>query len=481
MNRRMILYMVGQVCEITAVLMVLPLIVSILYRERCLIDFLLAITVALVIGLALTFLSRPTSKVIYAKEGYIIVGLSWIVVSAIGALPFYFSQQIPHYIDAFFETVSGFTTTGASILTDVEAMSKGLLFWRSFTHWIGGMGVLVFLMAVVPLQNDRGMHIARAEMPGPTVGKLMPRLRDTARVLYLIYAGMSVIMVIFELAGGMPFFDSLLHMFGAAGTGGFGIKSDSIASYSPYEQWVITIFMLLFGVNFNLYYLCLHKHFKEVLESDELKTYLALFLISSALITINTLSQNVSVATAIRNACFQVSSIMTTTGYATTDFNKWPEFSKGILMFLMLIGACAGSTGGGLKVSRLVMLAKNVKRELRHLIHPRSVGVVRFEGRTVDDQTLHSVSVYLALYMGILIAVALLLSLDRFDFETNLSAANACFNNIGPGLGAVGPASSYAGYSPFSKLVLCAAMLLGRLEIYPLFLMMTPSIWSRSS
>ena len=306
MNRRMILYMVGQVCEITAVLMVLPLIVSILYRERCLIDFLLAITVALVIGLALTFLSRPTSKVIYAKEGYIIVGLSWIVVSAIGALPFYFSQQIPHYIDAFFETVSGFTTTGASILTDVEAMSKGLLFWRSFTHWIGGMGVLVFLMAVVPLQNDRGMHIARAEMPGPTVGKLMPRLRDTARVLYLIYAGMSVIMVIFELAGGMPFFDSLLHMFGAAGTGGFGIKSDSIASYSPYEQWVITIFMLLFGVNFNLYYLCLHKHFKEVLESDELKTYLALFLISSALITINTLSQNVSVATAIRNACFQV-------------------------------------------------------------------------------------------------------------------------------------------------------------------------------
>lgn len=479
MNRKMIFFMIGQVMEVVAALMLLPMIVSIIYHEKCVTAFLITILISLALGLTLTLLFRKGNRVIYAKEGFIIVALSWIILSAIGALPFVISGEIPRFVDAFFEVVSGFTTTGASILRDVEALSKGMLFWRSFTHWIGGMGVIVFMMAIVPSQNDRNMHVMRAEVPGPTVGKLVPRLRDTARILYLLYIALSVIEVIFLLAGDMPLFDSLCHMFGTAGTGGFGIKGDSITSYSPYLQWVITIFMLMFGVNFNLYYLVVRRQFKVAIKSTELRCYLLIWLSATALIVLNLMTRmNLPFNLALRQSAFQTSSILTTTGYGTADFNMWPQLSKTILLILMFIGGCAGSTGGGLKVSRVMMLFSDIKRELRHLLHPRSVEIIRFEGKRLDNSVLHSVNSYFSLYMALLILMVLLLAFDTSDFETDVTAVIACFNNIGPGFAAVGPTANYADYSWFSKLVLTAGMLLGRLEIYPILIALTPSTWT---
>lgn len=477
MNRRMIAYMVGQVLEIIAALMALPLLVSLIYRETSWKAFLITIIGSLLVGILLTVLSRPKDKVIYSKEGFIIVAFSWILLSAIGAVPFVLTKEIPNFIDAFFETASGFTTTGASIVRDVEKMGKGILFWRSFTHWIGGMGIIVFMMAIVPSQNDRNMHVMRAEVPGPTVGKLVPRLRDTARILYLLYIGVSVIEVFFLLAGGMSLYESLVHMFGTAGTGGFGIKADSIAGYSPYLQWTITIFMLIFGINFNLYYLMVHGHIKDALKSTELRVYLCIWLLSTAVITVNILPQVGKVGMALNQAGFQTASILTTTGYATADFNLWPNLSKMILLGLMFIGGCAGSTGGGLKVARVILLFRSVGRELRHLLHPRSVAVVKFEGKTVSDQTMASVTNYFALYCLLLVGCVLLLGFDKMDTEASITAVIACINNIGPGLGAVGPAANYADFSGFSKVVLSFAMLLGRLEIYPLLVAFTPSTW----
>ena len=479
MNRRMIFFMIGQVLEIVAALLLLPLVVSIIYHERCTFAFLITILISLGAGLALTLSFRKSSGVIYAKEGFIIVALSWIILSAVGALPFVISGEIPNFIDAFFEVVSGFTTTGASILRNVELLSKGMLFWRSFTHWIGGMGVIVFMMAIVPSQNDRNMHVMRAEVPGPTVGKIVPRLRDTARILYLLYIAMSAIEVVFLLAGGMPLFDSLCHMFGTAGTGGFGIKADSITSYSPYLQWVITIFMLLFGVNFNLYYLVVRGQAGLALKSTELRCYLLIWLSATVIIVINLVSHlDLGLGVAIRQAAFQTSSILTTTGYGTTDFNLWPQLSKTVLIILMFIGGCAGSTGGGLKVSRVMMLFADIKRELRHLLHPRSVDIIKFEGKRLDNSVLHSVNSYFSLYVVLLMGMILLLAFDSSDFETDVTAVIACFNNIGPGFGAVGPAANYADYSWFSKVVLSAGMLLGRLEIYPILIALTPSTWT---
>ena len=473
----MIAYMVGQVLEIIAALMALPLLVSLIYLETSWKAFLITIIGSLLVGILLTVLSRPKDKVIYSKEGFIIVAFSWILLSAIGAVPFVLTKEIPNFIDAFFETASGFTTTGASIVRDVEKMGKGILFWRSFTHWIGGMGIIVFMMAIVPSQNDRNMHVMRAEVPGPTVGKLVPRLRDTARILYLLYIGVSVIEVFFLLAGGMSLYESLVHMFGTAGTGGFGIKADSIAGYSPYLQWTITIFMLIFGINFNLYYLMVHGHIKDALKSTELRVYLCIWLLSTAVITVNILPQVGKVGMALNQAGFQTASILTTTGYATADFNLWPNLSKMILLGLMFIGGCAGSTGGGLKVARVILLVRSVGRELRHLLHPRSVAVVKFEGKTVSDQTMASVTNYFALYCLILVGCVLLLGFDKMDTEASITAVIACINNIGPGLGAVGPAANYADFSGFSKVVLSFAMLLGRLEIYPLLIAFTPSTW----
>lgn len=480
MNKKMVFHIIGRIIQVEAFLLLLPLAVSLIYKEKCWLSFLISIACALALGTVMTFGSRVKSKVIYAKEGFVTVSLAWVLMSAIGALPFVISGEIPSYIDAFFETVSGFTTTGASILTDVESMSKGLLFWRSFTHWIGGMGVLVFVMAIIPSVTDRSIHIIRAEMPGPIVGKIVPKAKNTAKILYIIYVVMTVVEIVLLCIGKMPFFESVVHAFGTAGTGGFGIKADSIAGYSPYLQWVITVFMFLFGVNFNLYYLILLRKFKSVFRSQELWCYVGIACAAAASIAVNIRSMYGSASEAIRASAFQVSSIMTTTGYATTDFDLWPAFSKTVLILLMCIGACAGSTGGGLKVSRVVLLYKMIKKELRHMLHPRSVSVVKFEEKTVSKTILTNVSIYFAVYMVVMISAFLLLSFDGYSVETNLSAAIACFNNIGPGLADVGPTASYAAYSPFSKIVLSAAMLFGRLEIFPMLFLFSKSSWSKN-
>ena len=477
MNRRMVLYVVGTVVKIEAALMLFPLITSFIYKESCAKDFLISIGIALVVGFALTLIFKPGSKVIYAKEGFVIVSLAWLALSLVGALPFYISGEIPSFIDAFFETVSGFTTTGASILTDVEAMSKGLLFWRSFTHWIGGMGVLVFVMAIIPTVSDRSIHLLRAEAPGPVVGKIVPKMKQTARILYIIYIAFTFAEMIFLLIGGMPLFDSIVHAVGTAGTGGFGIKADSLGSYSPYIQWVITIFMLIFGVNFNLYYLILIRKFKTALKNEELMTYAVIVVLSIAAITMNIRPLYESISESIRYSAFQVAAIISSTGFATADFNQWPGMSKTILLLLMFIGGSAGSTAGGFKVARVVMLFKVIKRELQKLLHPRAVATIRLDEKRVDEKTISSLGSYLAIYALFFCVVVFLLGFDSFDLETNISVAASCVNNIGPGLGAAGPAASYALFSPFSKIMLSVTMLLGRLEIFPLILTFSPSTW----
>ena len=423
----------------------------------------------------MTLLCRPKNHSVFAREGFSIVSYSWLLLSAIGALPFVFSGDIPSYVDAFFETVSGFTTTGASILSDVEAMQRSNLFWRSFTHWVGGMGVLVLVTIIAEKLPERSMNILKAEMPGPVVGKLVPKTRDTSRILYLIYLVLTVLVTVLLLIGGMPLFDSVVHAFGTAGTGGFGIKADSLAGYSPYLQWVITFGMLAFGVNFNIYFLLLLRRFGVALRSTELWTYLGIVAASVIAITANIASMYASIGESLRHASFQVASIVTTTGYATTDFNLWPEFSKAILLLLMFMGACAGSTGGGLKVSRVVIMAQVLCQEVRRMVHPRSVSIVRYEGKVVDESTQHGTTAYFVLYFFCIIAAFLLISFEPFSFETNFTAAVACFNNIGPGFDTVGPAGSFAAYSDFSKFVLSFTMLMGRLEVFPLLLTILPS------
>ena len=480
MNKRMILSLLGKIILLEAGLMALPLIVAVIYGEKNVVwAFLWTVVGSCALGGLIQAFCRPKDRVIYAKEGFIIVAFAWLTMSAIGAVPFVLSGEIHSYVDAFFETVSGFTTTGASVLTDIEGMSHGLLFWRSFTHWVGGMGVLVFIMAIIPSVCDRSIHILRAEMPGPVMGKLVPKLKQTAKILYLIYIVMTVLEMILLLCGGMSLFDSALHSFATAGTGGFGIKGDSIASYSPYLQWVIAAFMFLFGINFNIYYLLLVRRFRSVLKSTETWCYIAICLISVSIITGNIYSIYGNLPDSVRASAFQVASLVTTTGFSTADFNLWPGLSKGILLILMFIGGCAGSTAGGLKVSRVVMMIKMIRREFMKMIHPRSVSAVRIEGKKVDDTTLNGVNVYFALYMVIYFAVFLLLCLEPFDFETNFTAVAACYNNIGPGFGAVGPMGSFSGYSAFSKIVLSATMLLGRLEIYPLLFALIPSTWTK--
>lgn len=481
MNRKMVFYMIGQLTKLEAALLAVPFLVSLIYLKAdgagSLIAFAITIGIALAVGFLLTLLFRNRKKEIFAKEGFVITALAWIVLSAIGALPFVISGFIPNYIDAFFETVSGFTTTGASILTgtQIETMSHGMLFWRSFTHWMGGMGILVLIVALLPTVSGRTIHVLRAEMPGPTMGKLVPKLKDTAKILYLMYLVLTVAEIILLLCGGMPVFDSIVHSLGTAGTGGFGIKADSLASYSPYCQWVITVFMLLFGVNFNLYYLLLIRRVKGTLKSEELWTYLGLVAAAMLVICLNTAASDYSVSDNIRTSAFQVASFITTTGYATTDFNSWPVLSKTMLLVLMFVGGCAGSTAGGLKVSRVVLMCKKIRCELRRMIHPRSVNVVRFEGKKVDDDTLSGVTTYFAIYMLLFFAVFFIISLDGYSIETNFSAAASTFNNIGPAFDAA--SGGFFIYSPLSKIVMSFAMLLGRLEIYPLLLMFSVSTW----
>ena len=478
MNRNMVWSMTGRIILLEAALLIAPLLLSLVFRDPGTVPLLVTVGIALLIGGGLSFAFRTENQVIYSKEGFFITALAWLAVSAIGALPFWISGQIPSYIDAFFETVSGFTTTGASILTNVEAMCRSLLFWRSFTHWMGGMGVLVLLVALLPNLSGRTIHVLRAEMPGPTMGKLVPRLRDTARILYLIYIVLTVLEFFLLVLGGMPMFDSAIHALGTAGTGGFSNCAASLGGYSAYSQWVVAVFMLLFGVNFNLYYLLLIRKFRSVFRSEEFWTYVGIVLGSTLVITLNILPLYETAAEATRHAFFQVTSISSTTGFSSVDFNQWPEVSRTILIILMFIGACAGSTAGGLKVSRLVLLFKLIRRELRYLLHPRTVGVVRFEGKPVEKTTLSSVGTYFALYMALTMLFLLAVCFQPgYDFTTNFTAVAACFNNIGPGLNLVGPAASYAGYAPILKLVLSFAMLFGRLEIYPLLLTLSPSTW----
>lgn len=477
MNKSIILHIIGWIITLEAAFMALPSIVAAIYHEQSGYSFLITIGISLVIGIPL-ILRKPKSKVFFAKEGFVAVALGWVAMSMIGALPFYISGEIPHFPDALFEIISGFTTTGSSILSDIEALSYSMLFWRSFSHWIGGMGVLVFILAILPMAGGESMHIMRAESPGPSVGKLVPRMRTTATLLYSIYLCMTVIEILLLLAGGMPLFDALTVSFGTAGTGGFAIKNDSIAGYSSYMQVVITIFMFLFGINFNVYYLLLYKKFKEAVKCEELRWYFLIVLSSILLISFN-LGGFKNFFGSIHHAAFQVSSIITTTGYATVDFNYWPTFSKSILVFLMFIGACAGSTGGGMKVSRIAILIKTIGKELSYLIHKRSVKILKFEGNRIEHETLRSINVFFATYIVIFAASVLIVSLDNFDFTTSFTAVVATLNNIGPGLEVVGPIGNFGGFSDLSKFVMMFDMLAGRLEVFPMLLLLAPGTWKR--
>ncbi len=474
MNKRMIAYISGLLLLCEAGLLLLPLAVALIFGDKTIPDFLLTIGMLILSGGAL-ILFKPKDKTIYARDGLVIVALGWIILSLFGALPFYFSGEIPKYLDAVFETVSGFTTTGSSILSDVEALSKSLIFWRSFTHWIGGMGVLVFIMAVLPLSGGGGdLHLMRAESPGPSVGKLVPKSNKTARILYLIYLALTLTLIVILKIGGMPLFDSITIAFGTAGTGGFGILNSSVASYNTFCQVTITIFMMLFGINFNFYFLLLFKRFKEAFRSSELWTYLGIMGGAIAIITVNIHSQFESIGKALHHAAFQVSSVMTTTGFSTVDFDKWPELSRMILLMVMCIGACAGSTGGGFKVSRLILLLKNALKELRSISHPRSIKVIKFDGHVVSDETMRGTLAYLTLYVLTFCISILIVSADKTDMVSNITGVIATLNNIGPGFGVCGATGNFSTFSNLSKFVFIADMLLGRLELFPLICLFMP-------
>lgn len=480
MNHKIIFSVMGRLLNAFSLMLLLPTLVSLIYDDKDAYAFLISAGISLMLGIILRLITRKPDKALFAKEGFLIVALAWICASLIGALPFYISGAIPSFVNALFETVSGFTTTGASILTDIEALSKSMLFWRSFTHWIGGMGVLVFIIAFVNGISENSIHILRAEMPGPIIGKLMPRSKDTSKILYIMYIVLTIAEIIFLWCGDMDLYESIVHTFGTAGTGGFSVKSASIGAYSPYSQWVISVFMVIFGINFNIYYLMILKRFKEVLKSEELWTYLGIITGTICLIIINTKPLFDNIYDTIRHSVFQVTSIITTTGYATTDFNQWPDFSKAVLLILMFSGACAGSTAGGLKISRTVLLFKMISKEIKQMIRPRSVSDIKFEGKSVDKHTQNSVTAYFAVYMVCLLFIFLIVSFDSFGFETNFSATVACFNNVGPGFGMVGPIGCFDAYSWLSKVMLMLAMLLGRLEIFPLLIALIPSTWRKN-
>ncbi|MGI6577756.1 MAG: TrkH family potassium uptake protein [Eubacteriales bacterium] len=479
MNVRMVISALGKALKIEAALMLFPLMVALLYGEPSWSAFAITIVIVLLVGI-LADLKKPENRVIREREGFVIVGCAWILLSAFGAIPFVISGQIPSCIDAFFEVVSGFTTTGSSILKDVELLDRSLLFWRSFTNWIGGMGVLVFVLAVLPLSEGRSIHIMRAESPGPIVGKLVSKMRSNAMILYGIYIVLSIMLTVFLLAGGMPLFDSVVNTFATAGTGGFSIKTLSIAAYnSAYIEGVITVFMLLFSINFNVYYLIITGHVIQALKSEELRWFLGIVASAMVAITICNLPIYDTVLNSFRYATFQVSTIISTTGFATDNFDVWPTFSKSVLMILMFLGASAGSTGGGIKTARIIIMLKSIGREIRRMLHPRSVAVVKLEGKTVDQKVIHGTSVYLMAYMGILLMSVLLISINGFDMVTTITSVITCLNNIGPGFGMIGPNGNFAEFSNFSKLILSLNMLIGRLEIFPVLMLFSPAVWRR--
>ena len=482
MNYKIMGRFIAQILAIEAVFMIPAGLISACYGEwGSMWSFLSTIGLIAVACGVLFLLCRNAPKSMAAREGMICVGLSWIVLSIFGCLPFWFSREIPNYVDAFFEIVSGFTTTGASILSDVEALPAGMLYWRSFSHWLGGMGVLVFLLAVAPGEGNTGftMHLLRAESPGPSVGKLVPKMRKTAAILYIIYIVLTIIDILFLLAGKMPLLDAVCTAFGTAGTGGFGIKNDSMGSYSPYLQNVTTVFMILFGVNFSCYYLLLLRQFKSVFRDEELRLYFGIILAAIVMIVLNIRDLYPTLEESVRHAAFQVGSVITTTGYSTVDFDQWPSFSKTILLCLMVVGACAGSTGGGMKVARLLLLMKGLRRNIRKTLNPRKVMAVRNNDTVVDEQVLDNTNAYLVAYVIILFAIFLIISLDGYSVGTNFSAALCTFNNIGPGLEAVGPMCNFSIYSDLSTFVLSIGMLAGRLEIFPILVLFSRSTWKR--
>lgn len=483
MNYKMMGRFISQILFLEGVLMIPALAISAFCGDTLAWQAFLA-SIALIFLLAGVgwAVCKTAPNAFRAREGLVCVAVCWIVMSLVGCLPFILSGEIPRFADAFFEIVSGFTTTGASVVPEVEKLSKGILYWRSFSHWVGGMGVLVFLLAIAPAgEKGQGftMHLLRAESPGPDVGKLVPKMRKTAAILYLIYIAMTIINVIFLLLGDMPLFEAVCTAFGTAGTGGFGIKNDSLGSYSPYLQNVTTVFMILFGVNFSCYYLLLLRQFRSVFRDEELKVYFGIILASILLIAWNIRGLYGTMEETFRHAAFQVGSIITTTGYSTTDYGLWPSFSKTILLCLMVVGACAGSTGGGLKVARLLLLFKGLRRNLRQMLSPRKVEVVRINGRAVPEKVLDNTNAYLAAYVLILFAIFAIISLDGFSVGTNFSAVLCTFNNIGPGLEAVGPSCNFSAYSDLSKFVLSWGMLAGRLEIFPILVLFSGSTWKR--
>lgn len=484
MNYKLMGRFIARIILIEAIFLIPALLISVGYRESAAIyGFLLTMGILLAIGLPMTALCRKASHRFGVREGMVCVSLSWLTMSLLGALPFFLSNTIPSFVDAFFETASGFSTTGASILFDVEILPKGLLYWRSFTHWVGGMGVLVFTLAFSSGENGAGftMHLLRAESPGPDVGKLVPKMKQTAKILYIIYIVLTLADIVLLLLGGLSLLDAFCLGFGTAGTGGFGVRNDSFASYSPYIQDVTTVFMFLFGINFSCYFLMLLRQFKSVFKDEELRLYIGIAVLSVLLISWNTFKSSFhgDFVLALRHAAFQVSSIITTTGYSTVDFDGWHSFSKGILMMLMLLGACAGSTGGGFKISRVLILFKNLRRNIRQVVNPRKVMAIRSGGRIMDETVVTNTNAYLAAYMFIMVISVLAISIDGQSVETNITAVFACLNNIGPGLGAVGPTCNFGIFSNFSKIILSLNMLLGRLEIFPFLVLLTRSTWRR--
>lgn len=479
MNYRFILKTLGFLLLIEAALLLFPLGVALGSSENIL-PYIYTVIILLAVG-GLLSLIKVKNKSYFAKDGLMITALSWISLSIFGALSFFFSGSIPSYIDAFFETVSGFTTTGSTILKDIEALPNGLLFWRSFTHWIGGMGILVFAIAILPLSNENSMHMIKAEVPGPFTNKLVPKLKSTAKWLYGIYLLLTVLEIALLWIGGMPLFDSIVTSFGTAGTGGFGIKNNSIAFYnSAYIDYVTSIFMLLFGINFNVFFFIIMKKFKQAFTNEEMRTYFGIIIVSSLLIAFNILSICDNFSQAFRLSFFQVSSVITTTGFSTTDFNLWPQFSKIILFLLMFCGACGGSTGGGIKVSRIIIMVKKTMKDFVSVIHPKSVKTVQFEEKVVSEKTINDVGYYFVLYFVIAAIALLLVSFDNFDFETTISSVITCLSNVGPGFSLVGPLGNFAEFSSLSKIVLSIAMLFGRLELYPMLLLFSPLTYLKS-
>ena len=479
MNTKSIRFILGWILNIEALLMLLPVATAVVYREEEGIAYALVMAVCAAVGALMTY-KKPNNPSFYAKEGFVCTALGWILMSAFGCVPFMLTGEIPSFIDAMFEMVSGFTTTGASVVLNVEELSHCTNMWRCFSHWIGGMGILVFMLAIVNMEGGQGIHLLRAESPGPTVSKMVPRMVDSSKILYSIYFGLTLVQILFYLLGGMPLFDTLCNAFATAGTGGFAIRADSFAGYGYYHQTVTTVFMALFGVNFSIYFFLLRRKFDLVWKNTELRWYVVIILSSVALITLNILPLYPRVYDALHHAAFSVSSIITTTGFGTADFAKWPEFSKTVLLILMAIGACAGSTGGGMKVSRVLILAKTARAETRHLLHPHSVEVMTMDGKRVSSEVIRGTMAFFICYAAIAVVSILLVSLDNFGAETSVTSVFATLNNIGPGLSLeVGPFGSYASFSALSKVVLTLDMLLGRLELFPVLLLLSPATWRK--